>query len=515
MSTLQQKSALFALATIYTYIFPCYGALEAVALQKNAQTYEKKPSTAGAKPFVASEKKMDEITAGATFLNVLRLLLDEYVDNIGPQEMQKILEGAIQGALSSLDPHSGIVQQTLLTEMAGEFGGLGVQLLPVTIPGSDRSELTVMSVLESTPKTPAQIAGLRPKDVIVSIDNVFYERHDKAIKQLRGAPGSKVSLNIRRKVDGEEKFFQVLLTRAIIKVDSVKFHIEPQTNIGYIRISIFDAKTSKLMEHALRELYRMNPKIGCIIIDLRNNYGGFLEAAIKVANFFIPSGIIVKIKDRKGTINHKAVPRNVIVGKNGLYDTALLVLVNGHSASASEILASALKDHQRAIIAGQITFGKGSVQEIRSIDPQLAFKFTTSRFYSPNGSPIQGVGVVPDVILKPNPSPYLPQKIEIKESNLSGSLEQKKLHETQPEFMKKKGAKGKEDSHLLHPFGDPTATAQLKVAFSQKTMTEQKEILSDTKEEVDYELLQAMDLAKALAAQFNQLYEPQKRAHKK
>jgi carboxyl-terminal processing protease len=513
MSKVRQRSAFFALA-LYTYILPCYGEREFFAPKKSGQNQGKKAPLAVAKPFVASGKKMDEIAAGATFLNVLRLLLDEYVDHIGPKEMQKILEGAIQGALSSLDPHSGIVQQTLLTEMAGEFGGLGVQLLPVTIPGSDRSELTVMSVLESTPKTPAQIAGLKPNDVIVSVDNVFYERHDHAIKQLRGAPGSKVSLNIRRKVDGEDKFFQVVLTRAIIKVDSVKFHLEPNTNIGYLRISIFDAKTSKLVANALREMYRLNPKIGCIIVDLRNNYGGYLEQAIKVANFFIPSGVIVKIKDRKGTISHKAVPRNVIVGKNGLYDTALLVLVNGHSASASEILASALKDHQRAIIAGQITFGKGSVQEIHSIDPELSFKFTTSRFYSPHGSPIQGAGVVPDVILKPNPLAHLPQRIELKESNLSGSLEQKRLPETQQNVMGSKGLKGKEES-TLNPLIDRKKVPHLACAFSQNTIPEEKGTAPDTKKEVDYELLQAMDLAKALAAQFNQLYEPQKRADKK
>ena len=514
------KNALFVLLT-HAYIFSCYGAAAVPSHpQKNSEASVGPSHPQKGKDYVhknqvptirrlPSFQAVDEITTGAIFLNVIRALVDYYVDPIGPQEMKKVLEGAVQGALSALDPHSGVVPPHLLTEMSGEFGGLGVQLLPVPIPGSNRTELTIMSVLEGTPKTPAQLAGLKPKDVIVSINNTFYERHDQAIEQLRGAPGSKVSLNIRRKVNGEDKFFQVLLTRAIIKVDSVKFRIEPNTNIGYIRIGVFDAKTSKLVADALREIYRMNSKVGCIILDLRDNYGGYLEQAIKVANFFIPSGIIVKIKDRKHTISHKASPQHVIVGKNGLYDTALLVLVNGQSASASELLASALKDHKRAIIVGQSTFGKGSVQEIRSIDQSnLAFKFTTSRFYSPNGSPIQGAGVVPDVILKPSPSTAIGQKIEIKEANLSGSLEPKTIHGTTPAEDKKKQTQSR-------PWTSEEGIAYKNTEIHRKAKPEQKDPTAGATEELDYELLQAMDLAKALSAQFNQFYDAQKRERKK
>ena len=176
---------------------------------------------------------------------------------------------------------------------------------------------------------------------------------------MRGVPGTKVMLTLKRKVRDKVKFFNLSLTRAIIKVDSVKSRLEPNSNIGYIRISIFDAKTSTLVAKALRDLYTSNPKLNCIVIYLRNNYGGYLDQAIKVASLFLSSGAVVKVKDKKNIQVHSVIPHRVIVGKNGLYDAALLVLVNGYSASASEILAAAFKDHNRAIIVGRTTFGKG------------------------------------------------------------------------------------------------------------------------------------------------------------
>ncbi|PPE04210.1 S41 family peptidase [Holospora curviuscula] len=454
-------------------------------------------------PASSASFEMDEVKAGAAFLNIFRLLVDEYVDHIGAKQMRKMLEGAVQGMLSSLDPHSGVVQQNLLEEMEGEFGGLGIQISPVPIKGTDRTELTVVSILEGSPKTPAQIAGLKPKDVIVAIDDTFYDRYDEAVKKMRGAPGTKVTLTLKRKVLDKEKIFNISLTRALIKVDSVKFRLEPHSNTGYIRISVFDAKTSTLVAKALRDLYKSNPKLNSIVIDLRNNYGGYLDQAIKVASLFLSSGTVVKVKDKKNIRVHSVIPHQVIVGKDGLYDAALLVLVNGYSASASEILAAALKDHNRAIIVGRVTFGKGSVQEVKILDSYLAFKFTSSRFYSPKGSPIQGAGVIPHVILKMPQDLSEGNKLEIKESNLPGSLERKLLNPTltlPEELQLDRSRKNlKPSSHGVSP-ERPRTFASL--AMPVLGGDAKNDLVLES--EVDYDLLQAMDLAKALGEQFEQ-----------
>ncbi|WP_162531221.1 S41 family peptidase [Holospora elegans] len=461
----------------------------------------------------SSSCDMDEVKAGATFLSIFRLLVDEYVDRIGPKEMQKMLEGAIQGMLSSLDPHSGVVQQNLLEEMEGEFGGLGIQISPVPIKGTDRTELTIVSILEGAPKTPAQISGLKPKDVIVAIDSTFYDRYDEAVKKMRGAPGTKVVLTIRRKLSDKEKIFNVSLTRSLIKVDSVKYHLEPNSNVGYIRIGVFDAKTGILVEKALRSLYKENPKLNSIVIDLRNNYGGYLDQAIKVASLFLSSGVVVKVKDKKTVREHSVVPGHVIVGKGGVYDAALLVLVNGYSASASEILAAALKDHNRAIVAGRMTFGKGSVQEVKVLDSKLAFKFTSSRFYSPKGLPIQGSGVIPHVIFKTPHDTSEESKVEIKESNLPGSLERKLLDQSvapSKESSKKSSSKKSKPSGHGVPVERPIQVAKQLIICS-----EEKNDGGVESTEVDYELLQAIDLAKALGYQFEQYKMRQGRENKK
>ena len=451
----------------------------------------------------SSSGEMDETKAGAVFLNIFRLLLDEYVDHIGTKEMRKMLEGAVHGMLSALDPHSGVVQQNLLEEMEGQFGGLGIQISPVPLKGTDRTELRVVSILEGSPKTPAQIAGIKPGDIILAIDRTFYDNYNDAIRKMRGTPGTKVVLTIKRESLGKEKIFNLFLTRAIIKVDSVKSRLEPNSNIGYIRIGIFDAKTSALVEKALRDLYKANPKLNCIVIDLRNNYGGYLDQAIKVASLFLSSGAVVKIKDKKNVQIHSVIPKQVILGRNGLYDAAVLVLVNGYSASASEILAAAFKDHNRAIIAGRTTFGKGSVQEVRILDSDLAFKFTSSRFYSPKGSPIQGAGVIPHIILK-NPQDMQERNIvEIKETNLSGALEGKSLDPTlnakekyPPEAHNKTI---KPSSRHISTDNPPSVTQ-----FNNHLIRVEEKNSSFLEPEVDYELVQAMDLAKALGEQFEQ-----------
>ncbi|ETZ07642.1 carboxy-terminal-processing protease [Holospora obtusa F1] len=454
---------------------------------------------------------IDEVKAGVKFLSVFRLLVDEYVDRIGAKEMRKMLEGAINGMLSSLDPHSGLVPQNLLDEMEGEFGGLGIQISPILVQGTDRTELTIVSILEGNPKTPAQISGLKPKDVIIAIDNTFYDRYDEAVKKMRGAPGTKVVLTIKRRVMEKDKIFNISLTRAVIKVDSVKYRLEPNSNTGYVRINVFDSKTGKLVEKALKDLYKLNPNLNSLVIDLRNNHGGYLDQAIKVASLFLSSGAVVQVKDKKNLRVHSVVPGKVIVGKNGMYDAAILVLVNGYSASASEILAAALKDHNRAIIVGKMTFGKGSVQDLRVLDPHLAFKFTSSRFYSPKGFPIQGAGVMPHVVLKTPQDSLDSDKLDIKESSLPGALERKSLDQTTLPFqlpIDSDLSKKKKPSGFGVPVDDSIYVAQ--------SSGEKDKVVNFTESlEPDYELLQTMDLAKALGHQFEQYVSRSSREKKK
>lgn len=467
------------------------------------------PARAPSNPAVIGRRsaQMDEMKAGAVLLDVLRLVVDEYVDTLKPSQVLELTKGAIDGMLKSLDSHSGVAESAMLDEMDGNIGGIGVQVLPLKNPDyPSKSELTIVSVPPGKPKTPAEHADLKPGDVILKIDDKILGRHDQAIEKIRGKVGTSVTLDIKRKVGNKFTVIRKTLTRALFRINPVKSYVEPETHVGYVRINIFDKKTVLAVKQALENLYKAQPKLNCILLDLRNNYGGFLDQAIATASLFIPSGTIVSVKGRQQTKAYKALPEYFLVGPKGKYDAAVLVLVNGYSASASEILAGAFKDHQRGIIVGQPTFGKGSVQEVREVtlDPEnrFSFKFTRERFYTPKDHAIQGVGVMPDIIITENvPSNQAAGEKEafnVKERDLPNALQAEPL---QPKRLQneKPGSR----SSCLHP-SLLSCTIRGKV-IAQNSVEAGEIVLPESKEEEDSVLKQAMKLSEAVSKQFELL----------
>ncbi|NOZ84042.1 MAG: S41 family peptidase [Epsilonproteobacteria bacterium] len=317
-----------------------------------------------------------------TFTNVLSIIKADYVEKV---DSQKLITGAIRGMVGTLDPHSAYFTskeykefQTITT---GEFGGLG---MTVTLKDGI---LTVVSPIEDTP---AARAGIKANDKIIRIDgkNTPGMSLNKAVSLLRGKPGTKVTISILRK--GKHKPIVVTITREIIHVKSVK-HKMLKDKIGYIKILQFQENTGRNVKRAIKAL----KKKGAIdlILDLRNNPGGLLSQAVSVSDAFLTKGTIVSIRGRK-----KVDTTRFIAHDDGNEPTGnMVVLINGGSASAAEIVTGALKDNKRAIIMGQKSFGKGSVQTLIPLDNGGALKLTTAKYYTPNGKSIQAVGITPDI----------------------------------------------------------------------------------------------------------------------
>lgn len=319
------------------------------------------------------------------FTEVLRQIEDNYVE---PQDVQKLIYGAIQGMVRSLDPHSSFMTKEeyreLELETRGSFSGIGIE---ITIRDNF---LTVVSPIEGTP---AHKVGIKAEDKIIKIG----DRSTKdmsltdAVKNIRGPKGTKVDLTIMRK--GVDKPLEFSITRDVIPLKSVRYHhLTPET--GYVRISNFQSKTAKDTEEALGELDKEQELEG-LILDLRNNPGGLLSQAIEVSELFLDSGVIVSTKGRNdsqditATAHKNKRPRGY----------PIIVLVNGGSASAAEIVAGALQDNKRALILGTRTFGKGSVQTILPLSDGSGLRLTTARYYTPNGKSIQVSGISPDIEL--------------------------------------------------------------------------------------------------------------------
>ncbi len=332
-----------------------------------------------------AELPLDELQ---TFSQVLHRIKSDYVE---PVEDRKLLENAIRGMLAGLDPHSAYLDRdefkALQDGTSGEFGGLGIEI------STENNFLKVISPIDDTP---AKRAGIRSGDLIIKIDNKptkGLNLHD-AVKLMRGRPGSDVTLTIVR--DSEELPFDVTITRAIIEIKSVKSRML-EDGFGYIRISQFQNRTA---ERLLRHISHLRKKAGGslkgLILDLRDNPGGVLSAAVAVSDAFLEDGVIVYTEGRVADSNMRfnATPTDILKGG------PMVVLVNGGSASASEIVAGALQDHRRAVIMGSKTFGKGSVQTIQPINNGSALKLTTARYYTPSGRSIQAEGIEPDVLLK-------------------------------------------------------------------------------------------------------------------
>ena len=317
------------------------------------------------------------------FGEVLEKINEEYVDEINQSES---MDSAINGLLQSLDPYSAYMSPEIFNEMqtetSGEFGGLGIEV---------SMESGVVKVISPIDDTPASKAGIKAGDYIVKIKDIQVQGKtlSEAVDLMRGPVGSSIELTIRR--IGEKKALTFNITREIIKIQSVKADLL-EDDIGYIRLTSFNENSSKQIENKIKNLNK-NQKVKAYILDLRNNPGGLLSQAITISDFFLDNGEIVSTKSRQPSENRKwfAKKGDLIQGKT------LLVLINYGSASASEIVAGALKDHKRAIILGENSFGKGSVQSIIPLKNKGAIRLTVAKYYLPSGKSISEVGVSPDI----------------------------------------------------------------------------------------------------------------------
>ena len=352
-----------------------------------------------------------------TFAEVFEKIKNDYVEPVGDKEL---LSNAIRGMLSGLDPHSAYLEPDAYRELrvgtTGEFGGLGIEV---------SMEDGFVKVVAPIDDTPAERAGVQAGDLIIRLDDTPVKGMglNDAVKHMRGKPGTEITLTIMR--EGHEKPLKITIVRDVIKVTSVKRRtLEP--GYGYVRVTQFQSRTGDTLRDAVSSLKRDNEdQLKGLILDLRNNPGGVLSAAVSVADAFLSKGSIVYTEGRvaDSELKFNAKPADI------LKDAPMVVLVNGGSASASEIVAGALQDHQRAIIMGTKTFGKGSVQTILPMDNGSALKLTTARYYTPSGRSIQAEGIDPDIIIEDLKLARAEETgvNRIKEADLSGHLSNGKL----------------------------------------------------------------------------------------
>jgi len=346
------------------------------------------------------------------FTEIFDRIRNSYVE---PVDDKTLLQYAIDGMLSNLDPHSDYLLPEDFSELqehtTGKFGGLGIEV------GIEEGLIKVVSPIDDTP---AEKAGIKAGDFIVSLDGepVREMSLTNAIDKMRGEPGTDIELSIRRQ--GESELLEFVLTRAEIKVASVRGE-DIGGGIGYLRITQFQDRSgaelieaiTKLQNNAAEQAEQLNG----LVLDLRNNPGGVLDAAVEVSNAFLNSGLIVYTEGRISDSDFRYSATETTIAK----DTPLIVLINGGSASASEIVAGALQDHKRAVIVGTKSFGKGSVQSVLPIAGNKAIKLTTARYFTPKGRSIQAQGIQPDVFVEQSEVTTYEQSY-YKESDLPGHL---------------------------------------------------------------------------------------------
>ncbi len=368
-------------------------------------------------PAVLAQKSEDQqsipLEELRTFTEIFAKIKSDYVE---PVSDKKLLDDAIKGMVAGLDPHSAYLDNEAYGELrigtTGEFGGLGIEV------GMEDGFVKVISPIDDTP---AARAGVQAGDLIIRLDDkpVKGMTLRDAVNVMRGKPGSDITLTVVR--EGEEKPLKIVITRDIIKVRSVKQRtLEP--GYGYVRISQFQSTTARFLDEAVDKLKKENDgKLKGLVLDLRNNPGGVLNGAVDVSDAFLESGLIVYTEGRlaDSKIRFQAKPEDILKG------APLVVLVNGGSASASEIVAGALQDHKRAVIMGDKTFGKGSVQTIVPMQNNTAVKLTTARYFTPSGRSIQAEGIEPDIKLRniKLTEEDTPAIESLKERDLSGHLE--------------------------------------------------------------------------------------------
>lgn len=378
------------------------------------------------KPKVQEANKLESFKK---LRRVMGIVEEHYVDELSFDE---IVDKAIDGLLSNLDAHSNYLNQKKFDDLRantdGEFGGIGITV------GLKDSSLTIIAPVDGTP---GDKAGLKSGDVIIKVNDqsTIDMGIDDAVNLMRGTPKTKVELTIVRK--GESKPLVFSIVRDIIKIDSVKVRKIEDSEYAYVRISSFDKNVTRNVTSELKNI----GKVKGIVLDLRNNPGGVLDQAVDLSRLFIKNGVIVTQKGRTKAenIEYKA--------KNAPYaDVPIVVLVNGGSASASEIVAGALQDHKRAVLLGEQTFGKGSVQTVMQLDANEGLKLTTAKYYLPSGRTIQAVGVTPDIIVYPGAAPENENSFSIKEADLKRHL-QGELNKTNTQGTKSE--ESKDDKKLL------------------------------------------------------------------
>jgi carboxyl-terminal processing protease len=372
------------------------GVLIGVLVSLNFSAVAQKEAATTLKPLPIEELR--------AFTEVFGRVKSDYVEQV---DDKKLITEAINGMLTGLDPHSAYLDQEAFRELQvgtqGEFGGLGIEV------GMEDGFVKVVTPIDDTP---ASRAGVKPGDLIVKLDETSVKGMtlNDAVKRMRGRPNTQITLTIVRK--GEQKPIIVTLTRAVIKIQSVKSKLlEP--GYAYFRVSQFQEHTGETLAKAIETLFKQNqgPMRG-IVLDLRNDPGGLLNGAVAVSSAFLPAGALVVYTDGRtedARMRLQANPENYLRGRMKedyikklpaeSKTVPMVVLVNAGSASASEIVAGALQDHKRAVIMGQQTFGKGSVQTILPLGNNTAIKLTTARYYTPNGRSIQARGIVPDIAL--------------------------------------------------------------------------------------------------------------------
>ncbi len=377
------------------------------------------------------------VEAFSRFSNVVSEIEKKYVDKISISE---IMTKAIEGLLSNLDAHSAYLNEKKFKEFQaqteGEFGGLGITV------GMRDGVLTVIAPLEGTP---AYKAGVKSGDNILKINNesTLSMSIDDAINLMRGKPKTPIQITIVRKNEPKPLVFNII--RDIIKLPSVYVKKIEKTPYLYVRVSGFDKNVTKSVLEGLKA----NPKAKGIVLDLRGNPGGLLNQAVGLSNLFIKEGVLVsqKGKNKEENLEYKAN------GRAPYTNLPIAVLVNGGSASASEIVAGALQDHKRAIIIGEKTFGKGSVQMLLPVNKDEAIKITTARYYLPSGRTIQAKGITPDIVIYPGKVPENENKFSLKEADLKHHLEQelKKIDDKTPNSKEADKDKKNEEEKEVTP----------------------------------------------------------------
>ncbi len=389
------------------------------------------------------------LTEIRTFSEVFEKIKSDYVEEV---DDSKLLENAIRGMLSGLDPHSSFLDthayQDLQEGTSGEFGGLGIEV------GMEDGFVKVISPIDDTP---ASRAGIMAGDLIIRLDDTPIKGMSlgESVKLMRGKPGSPIVLTIVR--EGNDQPFKVTLVRSVIKVRSVKSRIL-SPGLGYVRISNFQSHTGDDLRTAISKMKLDNEGgIKGLVLDLRNNPGGVLNAAVEVSDTFLTDGLIVYTEGRvpDSSLKFNAKPEDMLKG------APIVVLVNGGSASASEIVAGALQDQHRAVIMGYQTFGKGSVQTVLPMNNESALKLTTARYYTPSGRSIQAEGITPDIVLDK-------LKVTTADPSVTGPIKEAHL-----------------SGHLLNSDGEATSDSE----------KDKKESLATT----DYELYEALNLLKGMA----------------